>query len=176
MHFRKLVNLSALFLLTLLFTVILARPAWVQPDAPRQVAANIPPLFTPAATGTSPKALSTNPTIVRQRYVNANTSVLPRTRGGSVTLNLFDDVSYKVVIERVDQPFAPTQPPSGGRGLGNTLPIAGQGVTVQFGRVQDIPNSEVYLSTKGDRLSASVRLPDGTLYEVAPTNTKALVI
>ena len=176
MNLRRLVSLSIIFLLTLVFTVILARPAWVQLNAPSQAAVNPPPLFTPVASGASPRTLSTNPTVVRQRYVNANTSVLPRTRGDSVTLNLFDDVSYKVVIERVDQPFAPTQQASTGRGIGNTLPTSGQGVTVQFGRVQGIPNSEVYLATKGDRLSASVRLPDGKLYEVSPTNAKALVI
>jgi hypothetical protein len=174
MNLRRLASLSAIFLLTLVFTVILARPAWVQLDAPSQAIGNTPPLFTPA-TGTSPRTLSTNPTVVRQRVVTANTSVLPRTRGDSVTLNLFDDVSYQVVIERVDQPFAPTQQPSTRRGIGN-IPTSGQGVTVQFGRVQSIPNSEVYLATKGDRLSASVRLPDGTLYEVSPTNAKTLVI
>jgi hypothetical protein len=174
MKLRKQLTGLFAFILTLALTIGLASPAWVQPKPLPAANLQPPALFSPAPGGRGRGAASPEQ-VVRQRYVTPNTALLVQTRGGKLTLNLFEDAVYPVVVEAVEEQTP--KAPSTGRGRGTTL---GQGdrkpITIIFGRVSDLPDSEVYLARQNDLISGSVRLPDGKLYTLAPADRGAHVI
>lgn len=179
MKFPRIITMTVLALLAFVLSIAIARSVELRPKLPNSADSDPPALFTPIQSTGRGSLSTTDRTVIRQRAVTANTSLLTRTRGGIVNLNLFEDVTYAVVIERVEeQPATPNlNPPSQSRGS-SAIKLSGatEPIVVQFGRVQNSPKSEVYLVSSGDRLSASVRLPDGKLYDVVPTGTKAHVI
>ncbi|HEY9643706.1 MAG TPA: M12 family metallo-peptidase [Coleofasciculaceae cyanobacterium] len=166
MKYRRLAALIFIFSLTLAGVLCLAQPAWVQPARIVQQSTVTPPdLFTSVEVD-SGRGVSRLPnTVIRQRYVRANFALLNSgTRGGEslIRLNLFDDAAYTVTIER-------SVAPSG-------TSTRGGSDAVQFGRIADIPNSEVYLSSRGDVLAGNVRLPDGTLYQIRSVSPGVQVV
>lgn len=147
----RLIVSILLFILAL--TISISAPALIQQKGVAQQISDSPPLFTEVEKSTSRGLFSSikDPTIVRQRFVKVNSDLLVNTRGGTVKINLFDDVSYNVIFERVN---------SAGQTRG-----AEESVT-RFGRIEGIPDSEVYLVNRGDAVSGNLRLPDGKLYEI----------
>jgi hypothetical protein len=173
MRISRFITFILLTVLAFVLTIAVAQS--VEPPV-KPTESNPPALFTPVPSTGRGGTFNPDPTVVRQRSVTTNTSLLTRTRGGTITLNLFEDVTYPVVIEQVEEQPAPP-PLSSSRGSSFFKPgNSSEPVLVQFGRVQGNPKSEVYLVSSGDRLSASVRLPDGKLYEVTPTATKTHLI
>ncbi len=176
MKLRKQLTGLFVFILTIAITVGLASPAWVQPKPQPAGTVQPPALFSPAPGGRG--AASSPESVVRQRFVTPNAALLVQTRGGKLTLNLFEDAIYPVVVEAVEEQAPKAKPTAQVRGRGQKL--AGSGapkpITVLFGRVEDLPDSEVYLARRDNLLSGSVRLPDGKLYTVAPADRGAHVI
>jgi hypothetical protein len=176
MRISRFITFILLTVLALVLTIAGARSVEPPPKPAAATEPNPPALFTPVPSTGRGGSFNPDPTVVRQRTVTANISLLTRTRGGTVTLNLFEDVTYPVVIEQTEEQPAPP-PLSSSRGGSFFKPgNSSDPVLVQFGRVQGKPKSEVYLVSSGDRLSANVRLPDGKLYEVTPTATKTHLI
>jgi hypothetical protein len=143
-----------IFLLTISAVVLFARPAFVQPTpiAQQQPTNSPPELFTPV----NPPSVRGRPTlqdpkVIRQRFVRADFSLLTRTRGRSLRLNLFDDVAYNVIIDSVESTSGQTR---------------GQSGSVQLGRIEGMPDSEVYLASRGNTLSGNIRVPDGKFYQI----------
>ena len=154
MRSRQTVALILTFLLTMTVIIWSAKPALVQPlEIAQQSTASAPELFTPVASPVGRGTITTakDPTVVRQRFVKADFSLLTHTRGRALRLNLFDDVIYNVVIESTETPTGQKR---------------GESASVKVGRVEGIPNSEVYLASRGQSLSGNVRLPDGKLYQI----------
>ncbi|HBB34752.1 MAG TPA: hypothetical protein DDZ80_09740 [Cyanobacteria bacterium UBA8803] len=146
-----------IFCLTTVTAVLWSRLGLAQPipiPGTTVRAASVPELFTaiPMGKGWSISTRQADSTVIRQRLVKANVNLLTRTTGQALRLNLFEDLAYNVTIERrrtsVD-------------GL-----VGGELTSVQFGRIADIPQSEVYLTSRGHILSGNIRLPDGQLYEI----------
>ena len=178
MKIRGIVTWILTAVLAFCLTVTVARAAELRIRLPAPASSNPPALFTPIQS-TGRGILPVDRTVIRQRAVTANTSLLTRTRGGTVNLNLFEDVTYAVEIERVEEQPATPIPNTRSRSRGlSPIKLSGtaQPIVVQFGHVQGSPRSEVYLVSSGNRLSASVRLPDGKLYEVTPTDTQTHLI
>lgn len=98
--------------------------------------------------------LPKSPTIIRQRLVKTNANLITPTRGQALRLNLFDDAAFNVLIERIETQTRQGKPRSLNSGF------------VQFGRIQGLPTSEVYLVKRGGTVVGNVRLPDGKLYEI----------
>ncbi len=155
-----------------LITFVLSVAIAVLAFQPRQIVAQTssppPDLFTPINTRNK-TLLPSDTTVVRQRIVKANTSLLSATRGQSLTLNLFENARYQVQVEQVERSLE--KPSTLNRSTSRGQKDSPTPVLIRFGRVQGIPESEVYLASRGDRLSASVRLPDGKLFEVSPKDT-----
>lgn len=150
---RKTAAFLSTVFLTITAIVLFAGPGLVQPNPiAQQPTASPPELFTPVALP-SVRGVPTpgDPTVIRQRLVKADFSILTRTRGRALRLNLFDDVAYTVILESVESPSGQTR---------------GQSSSVQFGRVQGMPDSEVYLASGGNSLSGNIRLPDGKFYQI----------
>ena len=143
-----------IFLLTITAIVFFARPALVQPNPiTQQQQTNSPPeLFTPVnPPSVRGRPTTQDPKVIRQRFVRANFGLLTRTRGQALRLNLFDDVAYNVIIESTESPSVQTR---------------GQSGSVQVGTIEGIPDSEVYLASRGNTLSGNIRLPDGKFYQI----------
>jgi hypothetical protein len=95
-----------------------------------------------------------NPTVIRQRLVRADFNILTPVRGQVVRLNLFDDVAYNVVFQRVETLSEETRQTTDRGGI------------ARFGKVQGMDESEVYLATRGSLMSGNIRLPNGKLYQI----------
>jgi hypothetical protein len=132
------------------------------------------------------RSIASDSTILRERLVKTNFELITRTKGQALNINLFENVTYKVVIEQSET--RRTQPSRGNKlspfgKIENILdptqlapkPLS-ETLTTQFGRIQGVPESEVYLSTQGDRLFGTVRLPTGELYEIRPAADNLQVI
>lgn len=141
-----------LFALAAFFT--LATPAFIPGKGIAQTSpAQAPSLFSPVDSGSTRGTLgSSDPTVVRQRLTKIDFDLLVPTRGQAVQLNLFDDVSFNVVFDRVEASTAEQ--------------TRGEAASVRIGKIEGSPNSEVYLVNRGDTMSGNIRLPDGRLYEI----------
>jgi Metallo-peptidase family M12 len=181
MRGRKFLTRGLTFLLSLVF-IVFGTVTWVHSsEIPQQATASPPSLFTPIASskvrGLDSQTLDT--AVVRQRFVKANLGILSQSRGQAVRLNLFDDATYNVLIERVEshggkQTRGLSTPRFGkieGFGTDKNLsvtPTPNPAVSVKFGRIQGMPKSEVYLASQENTLFGSVSLPDGKSYKIAP--------
>lgn len=148
----KLIASILLFIMALIISISV--PVLIQQTVTAQSKSDAPSLFTeiPQTRSRGFASSSKDPTIVRQRFAKVNSDLLVNTRGGTVKLNLFDDVSYNVSFERVNSSSGQT------RGTEESV--------TRFGRIEGIPDSEVYLVNRGDAVSGNLRLPDGKLYEI----------
>jgi hypothetical protein len=145
-------NFKIVFVMGVLAWSTLLSTCQGNPSGPAQISGTslpaIPSLFLESSLEIKTE-ISTDPTIIRSRYVKLNLNLLGESEvGDEISLNLFDDVVYTAILEEKE-------------------PTLTNGYT-WTGYLDGIQHSQVILIIGGDQVAGNITLP-GAFYEIRYT-------